>query len=296
MSNSCSSLAKKGCLSAIPWTLILIIAYFIFLLVGAAVFRALERTNEEETQKELLWEELSFLKNYDCLDREAVARFMMFVLKASNNGIILHGNKTSPSNWDFNSAFFFSSTVITTIGYGHLSPSTMGGRIFCIFFALLGIPLNIITLNHVGVKLSNAFNRLSTFLNGKNLKERTVKIITAVFFAVSGVILFFFIPSIIFAVVEGWTYGEGVYYSFVTLSTIGFGDYVAGSNPDIDYVQIYRSMVGFWILFGMAWLAGVFNTLIAIFEKNEKKMTEKFENAESLKEENAPTESNKDAE
>uniref|UniRef100_UPI00358EA411 potassium channel subfamily K member 16-like n=1 Tax=Myxine glutinosa TaxID=7769 RepID=UPI00358EA411 len=296
MSNCCSSPTNEGCLSRIPRTLILIVLYFIFLVVGAAVFRALERTNEEETQNALLLEELSFLKNYDCLDIEAVAHFVLIVLKASNKGIILSGNKTSPSNWDFNSAFFFSSTVITTIGYGHLSPSTVGGRIFCIFFALLGIPLNIITLNHVGVKLSNAFNRLSTVLNRKNLKERTVKIITAVLFFVSGFILFFFIPSIIFAAVEGWTYGESVYYSFVTLSTIGFGDYVAGSNPDKTYIQVYRSMVGFWILFGMAWLAGVFNNLIAIFEKTEKKMTKKFEDSESPKEENAPSESNKDVE
>lgn len=27
---------------------------------------------------------------------------------------------------------------------------------------------------------------------------------------------------------EGWTYIEGLYFSFVTLTTIGFGDMVAG--------------------------------------------------------------------
>lgn len=29
---------------------------------------------------------------------------------------------------------------------------------------------------------------------------------------------------------EGWTYIEGFYFSFVTLTTIGFGDLVAGEQ------------------------------------------------------------------
>lgn len=35
-------------------------------------------------------------------------------------------------------------------GYGNLSPHTMAARLFCIFFALVGIPLNLVVLNHLG--------------------------------------------------------------------------------------------------------------------------------------------------
>ena len=42
-----------------------------------------------------------------------------------------------------------------------------------------------------------------------------------------GIFLFVLIPSAIFRVAEGWSYGECIYYSFITLATIGFGDYVA---------------------------------------------------------------------
>lgn len=32
---------------------------------------------------------------------------------------------------------------------------------------------------------------------------------------------------------EGWTYEVSVYYAYVTLSTIGFGDYVTGELVDL---------------------------------------------------------------
>lgn len=45
--------------------------------------------------------------------------------------------------WKFSGAFYFATTVITTIGYGHSCPMTIGGKIFCMFYALAGIPLGI---------------------------------------------------------------------------------------------------------------------------------------------------------
>jgi len=34
----------------------------------------------------------------------------------------------------------------------------------------------------------------------------------------------------IFSHVEGWSFSEGFYFAFITLSTIGFGDYVVGEK------------------------------------------------------------------
>lgn len=33
---------------------------------------------------------------------------------------------------------------------------------------------------------------------------------------------------------EGWTYREGLYFAFISLSTIGFGDYVIGKSTNIN--------------------------------------------------------------
>lgn len=45
-----------------------------------------------------------------------------------------------------------------------------------------------------------------------------------------GFVMFIFFPAFLFSHYEGWSYEEAVYYAFVTLTTIGFGDYVAGEK------------------------------------------------------------------
>jgi hypothetical protein len=45
----------------------------------------------------------------------------------------------------------------------------------------------------------------------------------------AGICIFILLPAVVFVYAEDWYYDEAVYYAFVTLSTIGFGDYVAGT-------------------------------------------------------------------
>ncbi|KAF7262613.1 hypothetical protein EG68_00083 [Paragonimus skrjabini miyazakii] len=47
-------------------------------------------------------------------------------------------------NWNLDQAIFFGMTVITTIGYGKVSPVTTGGKIFCIVLACCGIPITLV--------------------------------------------------------------------------------------------------------------------------------------------------------
>lgn len=37
-----------------------------------------------------------------------------------------------------------------------------------------------------------------------------------------------FLPSLALSKLEDWSYEDALYYTFITLSTIGFGDLVAG--------------------------------------------------------------------
>lgn len=51
-------------------------------------------------------------------------------------------------------------------------------------------------------------------------------------YLIPGVVVFIFLPSLIFSYFENWTYSASLYYSFVTLTTIGFGDFVPTFNAE----------------------------------------------------------------
>ena len=38
----------------------------------------------------------------------------------------------------------------SSAGYGHIAPSTTGGRVFCILFAIIGIPFTLTVIADVG--------------------------------------------------------------------------------------------------------------------------------------------------
>ncbi|XP_063774913.1 potassium channel subfamily K member 16 [Pseudophryne corroboree] len=187
-------------------------------------------------------------------------------MEAWENGLNPKGNSTNHSNWDFSNSFFFAGTVITTIGYGHLYPSTMAGQVFCAFYALFGIPLNLAFLNQIGNGLNTHLLTLSRCTQDPG-GSGVMKMMMMGLFLTTGSMLFLVFPPMIFSYVEGWSYGEGFYFAFVTLSTIGFGDYVLGTDPNRHYISIYRGLAALWIIFGLAWLALVFNLVAELVEK-----------------------------
>jgi len=54
-------------------------------------------------------------------------------------------------------------------------------------------------------------------------------ILDIVTYLIPGIIVFIFLPAGIISFFEEWTFDESVYFTFVTLTTIGYGDYVAGT-------------------------------------------------------------------
>lgn len=63
--------------------------------------------------------------------------------------------------WTLLQAIFFASTVCTTIGYGNIVPATFEGRLFCIFFALIGIPFTLTVIADYGNIFANTVSILA---------------------------------------------------------------------------------------------------------------------------------------
>ncbi|XP_077477671.1 potassium channel, subfamily K, member 16-like isoform X1 [Stigmatopora argus] len=244
----------------VSWTVLLALAHLTYLLFGAILFQILEREAESNNRNHFQLEKLNFLANYTCLDGAALEKFVQVILDAWEQGVNPSGNSTNPSNWDFSSAFFFATTVVTTIGYGNLSPSTVCGQVFCVFYALCGIPLNLAFLKQLGKCLTIHLGRLERGVVSVVPHKQSVEALAVSAFFLTGSLLFLVLPPLLFSYVEGWTFGEGFYFAFITLSTIGFGDYVVGTDPGKEYISLYRSLAGIWIIFALAWLALVLST------------------------------------
>nr|XP_051689068.1 potassium channel subfamily K member 4 isoform X2 [Oryctolagus cuniculus] len=247
--------------------LALLALVLLYLVLGALVFRALEQPHEQQAQRELGELSEKFLRAHPCVSQQQLGLFIKEVAGALGGGADPETNSSSNSShsaWDLGSAFFFSGTIITTIGYGNAALRTDAGRLFCIFYALVGIPLFGILLAGVGDRLGSSLRRGIGHIEAVFLKwhvpPELVRVLSAMLFLLIGCLLFVLTPTFVFCYMEEWSKLEAIYFVIVTLTTVGFGDYVAGADPRQDS-PAYQPLVWFWILLGLAYFASVLTTI-----------------------------------
>ena len=95
------------------------------------------------------------------------------------------------------------------LGYGHITPETPLGQIVTVLYTFLGVSLTMLTLKTMGKR-------------PRNVKKKSVFVTFAL------MILTVCLGGLEGMYVEGWTFVEGFYAWFATLSTLGYGDYVPG--------------------------------------------------------------------
>ena len=103
---------------------------------------------------------------------------------------------------------------------------TFAGRLFCIFCALIGIPLNLGVLKTVGERITKYIRSTVKHIEKKHLKRRRpnrvgVKVAGVAFIMMVIVLLVGGASDMVF---DGWTFFDGVYFNFITYNTIGFWD------------------------------------------------------------------------
>lgn len=86
-------------------------------------------------------------------------------------------------------------------------------------------------------------------------------------YLIPGILVFIFLPACVITYFEKWPYEVSVYYSFVTLTTIGFGDYAATFQPsqprEFGYLfTIYQVFIIFWFIFGLGYIVMIMGYLI----------------------------------
>ncbi|KAG0353159.1 Potassium channel [Gamsiella multidivaricata] len=167
-------------------------------------------------------------------------------------------------NWTFDDAINFCIVSFSTIGYGNLSPTSVAGRIFFFFYGLLGIcsiGFFIVSLRNAVIeqfqwRLAEQFSRpahmtrVQTRMSAKDLsypmarleEEQRVKVMVKrkmILRMVSIWIVLWFGGAGVFCTFEQWSFLESLYFCYVTLTTIGFGDYVPMEPGSIEFWNIY---------------------------------------------------------
>ncbi|XP_022093050.1 potassium channel subfamily K member 2-like isoform X1 [Acanthaster planci] len=270
---------------------ILVAAFILYLVIGALVFSALESTQEEETKIDLRAYKEAILSNFSCISEESLEQLVERIMNAVESGVNPLSNVSSKSNWDFSSSFFFSGTVVTTIGYGRRAPTTQGGRDFCILYAIFGIPFTGWLLSIVGQFYRESFwgltERLDCMLcdycsvTKRKLRRFIVWLVVASF--TYGLLVL--APAGIFTILENWSYRIAHYYCFITLTTIGFGDFVATVDPKQQAPEVleivYDLAVVVWYIFGLSFIAIVISAIGTRERKTAKKLVSTLKNQQN---------------
>ncbi|XP_019949013.1 potassium channel subfamily K member 5b [Paralichthys olivaceus] len=263
-----------------------------YLSIGAAIFQILEEPNWISAKDRYILQKEDVLKKYTCLTKEALDEILEIVSEAAGQGVTITGEKHR-NTWDWVNSVVFAATIVTTIGYGNVAPKTKGGRVFCILYGLCGIPLCLVWISELGSFFGDRAKRLSQVLIRKGVSVKKVQLTCTALFLLWGLLVHLVIPPFVFMSMEGWSYLEGIYFSFITLTTVGFGDYVAGVNPNIEYPRLYRTFAEIWIYMGLAWLSLFFSWNVNMVVKAHKKLKQRRHRYRNLDDEEPQLEGEK---
>uniref|UniRef100_A0A8C7XKT7 Potassium channel subfamily K member 9 n=1 Tax=Oryzias sinensis TaxID=183150 RepID=A0A8C7XKT7_9TELE len=239
-------------------TLSLIVCTFTYLLVGAAVFDALESDFEMREKEQLEAEERRLQGKYN-ISEDDYRKLESIIMEAEPH--------RAGVQWKFAGSFYFAITVITTIGYGHAAPGTDAGKAFCMFYAVLGIPLTLVMFQSLGERMNTFVKFLLKRIKkccGMSITDVSMEnMVTVGFFSCIGTLC---IGAAAFSHYEDWSFFQSYYYCFITLTTIGFGDFVAlQKNRALQKKPLYVAFSFMYILVGLTVIGAFLNLVVLRF-------------------------------
>ncbi|XP_033119594.1 TWiK family of potassium channels protein 18-like isoform X2 [Anneissia japonica] len=251
----------------------LFILFVIYLCIGASIFAAIEgrepgdvkpvdvnRTNE--MTREMFLNKMLELASDPMANKTDYQRALATY---EDSGDVYEEYYAYWHQWSYGMSLFYCLKLLTTIGYGNITPVTTAGKLLSIVYAFFGIILLLTFLASIGSLLAQKVNSTYKRLRAKMTKRSnpgyrredfdtspeeggtTVDIRfqeenaddnqqSAVtdpipFWAITVFSLVFLLifSSFVFAL-EDWTFVDSVYYSFMSLATVGFGDIIPEKN------------------------------------------------------------------
>ncbi|XP_051965518.1 potassium channel subfamily K member 13 [Xyrauchen texanus] len=253
---------------------LLLLVIVLYTLFGAAVFSALERPSELEANFKWNRQLAEFVQDHQ-IPSEELRELLGHYEEAIAAGIRMEPQRT---RWDFSGAFYFVATVVSTIGFGMTAPATLNGKLFLIFYGLIGCATTnlffnlflerMITLITFLTRMCFKHKQLNKILIASHLNTEpgdidghenwkpSVYYVTLILAALAFLINCF--ASGLYSAMEDWSYLESMYFCFVTFSTMGFGDMVSGQKAHYEDRWVYQIANSLAILLGVSFTYSVF--------------------------------------
>jgi hypothetical protein len=192
----------------------------IWLFIGAAAIQAFEQPAEEQQFHEL---EITLATLEDAIGSDLYAEIDAALQSFPSSGSMCNSwpIDTNSSSWDLQGSVFFMFQMVTTIGYGNQAPQTKGGKMFALFYTLLGFVIyGYLSMIMTGCVEGMVFAAVSKVTKVMRIHQHRQAI--CVFLEASVVLLWIVIMGFYYSSFEDWTFTDSLYFSFISITTIGY--------------------------------------------------------------------------
>jgi len=249
----------------------------VFLIIGSYVFRHLEYDLEKErmarfhnvsVQLNRTVDEIRVMLNHSTIQvhfEEFITEIRPYLTTKASVP-----NENIPF-WDLTGSAYFSWTIMTTIGYGTYAPFSNAGKAFCIVYTFLSVPVFLVatavTADMIGKGMLHLFYKFD--------KQSIFFRLRVLFIWMTGMFFLLILSAAYYNERKDWSYLDSVYFSIITLSTVGLGDF----TPKLDEQHVFAFIL--YCILGMNAVGAMISSLQEAFDSKAEVAAKKIEGISS---------------
>jgi hypothetical protein len=147
-----------------------------YVAFGGWLFQALEARNEQDMRQSMseklnstlykLWAEILRVNSYPYNDKKGnftlyatqeLEKFEETVIQQVQQGFDGRTKPDADPDWNYFGAILYAVTLVSTIGYGHITTKTVQGKIATILYSAFGVPLMMLFVANIGSTMARMF-------------------------------------------------------------------------------------------------------------------------------------------